>query len=135
MLATPKVHPLAEEGGHFGNASAAALFLVNLLGDFLASKSAKCRLNDRTLLGGIELLQDGDWVDCGFAGSDRIQYFRRGPAVHFAQLARPVRCDYTRLRIDDHAVRCTGCFALYGERVWAGELHGCCPRCGWTEGA
>ena len=135
VLATPRVHPLTEAGGHLVDASATALLLVNPLGDFLASKSATCRLNGHTLLGGIELLQNGDWVDCGFAGPDRIQYSRGGPAVHFTQLPRPLRCDYTRLPIADHAVRCTGCFALYGELVWAGELHGCCPRCGWTEGA
>jgi hypothetical protein len=135
ILATATVHPLTEEDGHLVNASTAALLLVNLLGDFVASKSATCRLNGHTLLGGIALLQDGDWVDCGFADSNRIQYSRQGPAVRFTQLPRALRCDYTRLPIADHAVRCTRCFALYGELVWAGELHGSCPRCGWTEGA
>jgi len=135
ILAKPTVHSLTEEGGHLVNPSVAALLLVNPLGDFLASKSAMCHLNCHTLLGGIALLQHGDWVDCGFADSNRIQYLRQGPAVRFTQLPRPLRCDYTRLPIADHAVRCTGCFALYVELVWAGELHGCCPRCGWTEGA
>ena len=135
IFATPTVHSLTAHGGHLANAPAAVFLLVTPLGDFLASKSATCRLNGHTLLGGIALLQDGDWVDCGFADSNRIQYSRQGPAVRFTRLPRPVRCDYTRLPLAADAVRCSGCFALYGEPVWAGELHGCCPRCGWTEGA
>ncbi len=119
-------------------------FLVTPPGDFVVSQpfaveaEAHLTIGGRQPLGRLEMVQDGQVISAERSDVTRIArflYSRQGRPIAFnlPPTAR-ARCAYSATPLGGLVtIRCTACFKLYAESIWAAELAERCPACGWSE--